>query len=103
MTLLPCPFCGSEADYGCDDNGADYTECRACRAQVYGPVADWNRRSLSVEDATFAARYINALSHHDMRSVAGILSGRLRQMDKRAAAANARADALAAELKALRA
>lgn len=66
------------------------------------PVAEF----LSLEeehDRRFVAGYGHALRAHEWEGVARVLSSRLRQMDRRAAAANRRADALEAEIKRLRA
>lgn len=47
-TLLPCPFCGSEAASWRLQNGAGDITCQGCRAGIYGEnvVARWNRRPL---------------------------------------------------------
>ncbi len=49
-------------------------------------------RLLLDDDPHFAKQYFWALKNNDMESVARVLSGRLRAMDKRAKAANTRAD-----------
>lgn len=46
----------------------------------------------AIEDDRFAHELANARSKGDMDGFARVLSGRLRQMDKRARAANVRAD-----------
>jgi len=51
------------------------------------------------EDERFIREYPEAVRKGDWERIARLLSGRLRQMDKRSKAANARADALIAELK----
>jgi len=53
------------------------------------------------EDADFAKRYTDASGRCDYFTMAHVLSGRLRQMDKRAKAANTRADKAEAALAAL--
>jgi len=50
------------------------------------------------EDKSFAVEYRKANGEMDYMWMARVLSGRLRQMDKRAKAANARADKLEALL-----
>jgi hypothetical protein len=57
--------------------------------------------SVTEEDAAFEAEWKEARSEVDYYRMAHVLSERLRQMDKRARAANARADKAEAELKAL--
>jgi hypothetical protein len=52
--------------------------------------------------AEFVSRYAPAYERQSDYMLARILSGRLRDLDKRAKAANARADKLQAELKALK-
>jgi len=52
-----------------------------------------------LEDDRFIRDYPEAVRRGDWERIARLLSGRLRQMDKRAKAANARADSLIAELK----
>ncbi len=49
------------------------------------------------DDEWFTRHYPDAVKRGDWRDIALLLSGRLRQMDKRAKAANARADKLEAE------
>jgi hypothetical protein len=50
-------------------------------------------------DEKFMRAYPEAVRRGDWEHIARLLSGRLRQMDKRAKAANVRSDALIAELK----
>lgn len=51
------------------------------------------------QDATFAYEWRDARGNLDFEHMARVLSGRLRQMDKRAAAANRRADQLQQQLR----
>ncbi len=55
------------------------------------------------EDAAFFRTYPMAQTAGSLNEIAGILSERLRQMDRRARAANARADRAEAELRTSRA
>lgn len=54
----------------------------------------WRERTLLEDDTWFRRQYPAAVAAGDWEGVARLLSGRLRQMEKRAAAANRRADAL---------
>jgi Lar family restriction alleviation protein len=49
--LLPCPFCGGEAEYdNADDSAARWVWCKGCGAKVAAEFSDeaataaWNRR-----------------------------------------------------------
>ena len=111
--LLPCPFCGSKAVMS-----TYYIECAGENGCDVSPNVDkmnlseaeaikrWNTRAEPIapkgdglgeaqEDAEFAAKLAQfdpTKDYGSLRSYAGLLSARLRQMDKRAKAANKRAD-----------
>ena len=52
LTLLPCPFCGGEADHSMGKRGDDspwpYVECIKCGATT--EPDQWNRRSPAVPE-----------------------------------------------------
>lgn len=78
---------------------ANSIEARIAWSKEHSPSRS-EIRSLS-EDAEFESKLKSCDKTHDyvgLREYAGVISERLRQMDKRAKAANTRADALAAEL-----
>lgn len=63
---------------------------------------DWRDfYSQSATDAWFKKTYQRAYEQRDFESIARLLSGRLRQMEKRCRAANKRADEMEAALAAL--
>lgn len=64
--------------------------------EIVAEYAAWRERKLLSENEWFLRQYPDAVASGDWEHIARLLSGRLRQMDKRARAANARADALEA-------